>query len=155
VAAHSACAAVGDACNRLSQRRSRDDTWHLIAAFQHGLAESGYVEGRNVTIEYHFAIGQYDRLPAMATELVGRPVAVIAAIGGEPAVQAAKAATSTIPIVIGILLLCPDSGGEGPRGPSPDEELCMPSAMVAYGAIADIGHCIVPMNQDAIDPEPT
>ena len=79
--------------------RSRDDTSHLIAAFQHGLAESGYVEGRNVTIEYHFAIGQYDRLPAMATELVRRPVAVIAATGGEPAVQAAKAATSTIPIV--------------------------------------------------------
>ena len=47
--------------------RSRDDTSHLIAAFQHGLAESGYVEGRNVTIEHHFAIGQYDRLPAMAT----------------------------------------------------------------------------------------
>ena len=79
--------------------RSRDDTSHLIAAFQHGLAESGYVEGRNVTIEYHFAIGQYDRLPAMATELVRRPVAVIATTGGEPAVQAAKAATSTIPIV--------------------------------------------------------
>jgi putative tryptophan/tyrosine transport system substrate-binding protein len=69
--------------------RSRDDTSHLIAAFQHGLAESGYVEGRNVTIEYHFAIGQYDRLPAMATELVRRPVAVIATTGGEPAVQAA------------------------------------------------------------------
>src|SRR5262245_23015323 len=79
--------------------RSRDDTSHLIAAFQRGLAESGYVEGRNVTIEYHFAIGQYDRLPAMATELVRPPVAVIAATGGEPAVQAAKAATSTIPIV--------------------------------------------------------
>jgi ABC-type uncharacterized transport system substrate-binding protein len=79
--------------------RSRDDTSHLIAAFQHGLAESGYVAARNVTIEYHFAIGQYDRLPAMATELVRRPVAVIAATGGEPAVQAAKAATSTIPIV--------------------------------------------------------
>jgi putative tryptophan/tyrosine transport system substrate-binding protein len=79
--------------------RSRDDTSHLITAFQRGLAESGYVEGRNVTIEYHFAIGQYDRLPAMATELVRRPVAVIGATGGEPAVQAAKAATSTIPIV--------------------------------------------------------
>jgi putative tryptophan/tyrosine transport system substrate-binding protein len=79
--------------------RSRDDTSHLIAAFQHGLAESGYLEGRNVTIEYHFAIGQYDRLPAMAMELVWRPVAVIAATGGEPAVQAAKAASSTIPIV--------------------------------------------------------
>src|SRR5260370_22316729 len=79
--------------------RSRDDTSHLIAAFQHGLAESGYVAARNVTIEYHFAIGQYDRLPAMATEFVRRPVAVIAATGGEPAVQAAKAATSALPSV--------------------------------------------------------
>ena len=50
--------------------RSRDDTSHLIAAFQHGLAESGYAEGRNVTIEYHFAIGQYDRLPAMTIGMV-------------------------------------------------------------------------------------
>jgi putative tryptophan/tyrosine transport system substrate-binding protein len=79
--------------------RSWDDTSHLIAAFQRGLAENGYVEGQNVTIEYRFALGQYDRLPAMAAEFVQRPVAVIATTGGEPAALAAKAATSTIPIV--------------------------------------------------------
>jgi ABC-type uncharacterized transport system substrate-binding protein len=73
--------------------RSWDDTSHLIAAFQRGLAENGYVEGQNVTIEYRFALGQYDRLPAMAAEFVQRPVAVIATTGGEPAALAAKAAT--------------------------------------------------------------
>jgi putative tryptophan/tyrosine transport system substrate-binding protein len=76
--------------------RSWDDTSHLIAAFQRGLAENGYVEGQNVTIEYRFALGQYDRLPAMAAEFVQRRVAVIATTGGEPAALAAKAATSTI-----------------------------------------------------------
>jgi putative tryptophan/tyrosine transport system substrate-binding protein len=79
--------------------RSRDDTSHLIAAFQRGLAENGYIEGQNVTIEYRFALGQYDRLPAMAAEFVQRPVAVITTTGGEPAALAAKAATSSIPIV--------------------------------------------------------
>jgi putative ABC transport system substrate-binding protein len=80
--------------------RSPDDTRHLLAAFLGGLNEgSGYVEGQNVTIEYRWALGQYDRLPALAAELVRRPVAVIATTGGEPAARAAKAATSTIPIV--------------------------------------------------------
>src|SRR5947209_7484982 len=76
--------------------RSREDTSHLIAAFQRGLAENGYIEGQNVAIEYRFALGDYDRLPVMAAELVQRPVAVITTTGGEPA---ALAATSTIPIV--------------------------------------------------------
>ena len=79
--------------------RSREDTSHLIAAFQRGLAESGYIEGQNVAIEYRFAVGEYDRLPSMAAEFVHRQVAVIATTGGEPAALAAKAATSTIPIV--------------------------------------------------------
>ena len=82
--------------------RSREDTPHLIAAFQRGLAESDYVDGRNVTIEYRFALGQYDKLPAMANELVRPPVTVIATTGGEPAALAAKAATSTTPIVFAI-----------------------------------------------------
>jgi putative tryptophan/tyrosine transport system substrate-binding protein len=69
------------------------------AAFRAGLNEQGFVEGRNVAVEYRFARGQYERLPAMAEELAGRPVAVIVAVGGEPSPVAAKAATSTIPIV--------------------------------------------------------
>src|SRR5262249_56555233 len=82
--------------------RSREDTSHLIAAFQSGLAESDYVDGRNVTIEYRFALGQYDKLPAMANELVRRPATVIATTGGGAAGLAAKAATSTLPIVFAL-----------------------------------------------------
>ena len=82
--------------------RSREDTSHLIAAFQKGLAENDYVDGRSVTIEYRFALGQYDKLPAMANELVRLLVTVIATTGGEPSALAAKAATSSIPIVFAI-----------------------------------------------------
>jgi ABC-type uncharacterized transport system substrate-binding protein len=79
--------------------RSPDDAAHLVAAFRRGLGEAGFIEGQNVMIEYRWALGQYDRLPAMAAELVRRPVTVLASAGGEPAALAAKAATSTIPIV--------------------------------------------------------
>ena len=79
--------------------RSLGDTAHLVAGFRKGLAESGYVEGQNIAIEYRWAAGEYDRLPALAAELVDRRVAVLVATGGEPAGVAAKAATSAIPIV--------------------------------------------------------
>jgi putative ABC transport system substrate-binding protein len=79
--------------------RSPADTVNELAAFRRGLADSGYIEGQTATIEYKWALGQYDRLPAMATELVRRPVAVLVATGGEPAALAAKTATSSLPIV--------------------------------------------------------
>jgi putative ABC transport system substrate-binding protein len=82
--------------------RSPDTSRPLMAAFHQGLAESGYADGRNVTIEYRWALGQYDRLPALARDLVGLRVAVIVAVTGEPAALAAKAATSTIPIVFSV-----------------------------------------------------
>jgi putative tryptophan/tyrosine transport system substrate-binding protein len=79
--------------------RSADDSVRVVAAFRQGLAETGYVESRDVVIEFRWAEGQLDRLPALASELVHRPVAVIAALGESG--YAAKAATTTIPIVFG------------------------------------------------------
>jgi putative ABC transport system substrate-binding protein len=92
-AQHSAMPVIG-----FLSTRSPEDIPHLLAAFRRGLAENGYVEGQNVAIEYRWALGQYDRLPALAAELAGRPLVVFVTAGGEPAALAAKAATSTIPI---------------------------------------------------------
>jgi putative ABC transport system substrate-binding protein len=78
--------------------RSPDDTAHLVVAFRKGLSEGGFVEGQNVIVEYRWALGQHDRLPALAAELARRPVDIFVSTGGESAALAAKAATSTIPI---------------------------------------------------------
>jgi putative ABC transport system substrate-binding protein len=80
--------------------RSESDAAYLAAGFREGLRTGGgFIEGHNIKIEYRWANGQMSRLPVMAQELVHIPVSVIAAVGGEPAVMAAKSATSTIPIV--------------------------------------------------------
>jgi putative ABC transport system substrate-binding protein len=79
--------------------RSPEDSAHLVEAYRRGLKEGGFVEGQNVAIEFRWAHGDYSRLPALAADLVSRKVSVITAVGGEPSPIAAKAATSTIPIV--------------------------------------------------------
>jgi putative tryptophan/tyrosine transport system substrate-binding protein len=79
--------------------RSANESASVVTGFRQGLAENGYVDGRNVAIEYRWAEGQYDRLTALAMELLRVPVALIVAVGGDPAARAAKSATTTIPVV--------------------------------------------------------
>jgi len=74
----------------------------MIAAFRQGLAEAGYVDGQNVTIDYRWAEGQFNRLPALAAELVARQPAILVAGGGSVSAVVAKAATTTVPIVFTI-----------------------------------------------------
>jgi putative tryptophan/tyrosine transport system substrate-binding protein len=82
--------------------RSPDESKHLVAAFNQGLGETGFIEGKNIAIEYRWALGQYDRLSALAADLVKQRVAVLVAVGGDLSALAAKQATSTIPIVFGL-----------------------------------------------------
>jgi ABC-type uncharacterized transport system substrate-binding protein len=78
--------------------RSPEDTTHLVEAFRRGLSEAGFIEGQNVTVEYRWALGQADRLPGLAADLVRKPVTLFVTTGGESAALAARAATPTIPI---------------------------------------------------------
>lgn len=78
---------------------SRAESEDRLAAFRRGLGQAGYSEGRNVAIEFRFADGDYTRLPALASELVRLPATVIVAVGGSRPAQAAKAASSTVPVV--------------------------------------------------------
>ena len=80
--------------------RSPGESAAVVAAFREGLREIGFVEGDNVVIAFRWAEGRYDRLPTLAAELVGLRVAALLVAGGSPAAVAAKAATSTIPIVV-------------------------------------------------------
>jgi putative ABC transport system substrate-binding protein len=82
--------------------QSADSLTHLVTAFRQGLNEMGYVEGQNVAIEYRWANGHVDRLPALAAELLQRKSAVIAATGGDPVALTAKRATTTLPVVFTI-----------------------------------------------------
>jgi putative tryptophan/tyrosine transport system substrate-binding protein len=82
--------------------RSPEDSAYVLASFHNGLKEGGFVDGRNVKIEYRWARGDYDRLPAFAADFVGRKVKVLVATGGDASARAARAATSSIPIVFTI-----------------------------------------------------
>jgi putative ABC transport system substrate-binding protein len=99
---------------------SADAATHRVAEFRKGLNETGYVEGQNVTIEYHWLEGQYDRLSALVADLARRRVAVIATPGFTQAAFVAKAATTAIPIVFGVagdpvnLVWSPASPGPAP-----------------------------------------
>ena len=102
MAARRAGAAAGAAGDWVPRHRSPDGYAIRVRAFLQGLKEAGYVDGQNVQIEYRWANGRYNRLPALAAELVQRQVAVLVAGGVTPTAMAAKAATTAIPVVFAV-----------------------------------------------------
>src|ERR1700722_5688300 len=82
--------------------RSSEESAHLISAFREGLAEAGFIDGQNLKIEFRWAQGDYDLLPALAADLVGRGVNVLVGVGGDVSAVSAKRATATIPVVFGM-----------------------------------------------------
>jgi putative ABC transport system substrate-binding protein len=82
--------------------RSPADSAYLVDAFRQGLRETGYLEGETISVEYRWADGDYDRLLGFASDLLGRNVLVLVAVGGDPSAVAAKQATSSVPIVFGM-----------------------------------------------------
>jgi len=82
--------------------RSSEESAHLISAFREGLAEAGFIDGQNLKIEFRWAQGDYDLLPALAADLVGRGVNVLVGVGGDVSAVTAKRATATIPVVFGM-----------------------------------------------------
>ena len=103
--------------------RSPGESASVVTAFRQGLAEAGFVEGRNVVIAFRWAEGRYAELPQLAAELVGLKVAVLFAAGGTPAARAAKEATSAIPVVFSA---APDPVGFGLVEASTAPELTLP-----------------------------
>jgi putative ABC transport system substrate-binding protein len=101
MAARGAGATAGHTSGRFLSSGGPEPLAHLLAVFRQSLAETGYIEGRNVAIEYRWAEGKYDRMPTMAEELLRGQVAVIVASPTPPALVA-KAATATVPIVFGV-----------------------------------------------------
>ena len=91
-------AAASGACGGVPQRGISAQGPHFVSAFRRGLSETGFIEGKDATIDYQFADGRYDRLPAMAADLVHRQVNVLVT-AGPPAANAARAATTSIPII--------------------------------------------------------
>jgi ABC-type uncharacterized transport system substrate-binding protein len=102
MAAGCARAAAGDARDRVSQQRLASAICELCLWLSGGLKQTGYIDGQNVTIEFRWAEGHYDRLSEMAADLLRHKVAVLVATGGAVAALAAKAATTTVPIVFTI-----------------------------------------------------
>jgi putative tryptophan/tyrosine transport system substrate-binding protein len=102
VAARPVCAVADGPVIGFMSGRSPEDSDYLVAAFRQGLAEVGLSEGKNVVIEYRWARGRYDQLPALAADLVKRKVAVLVGVGGDVSALAAKRATATIPVIFGM-----------------------------------------------------